>query len=84
MLVAINALLIAKTRDFLGPYLVGAKPAIRALLKAANLCAKEPEAGARMLEQRGFEPRYDVIVKMLEASSIGTGATPILKTRYIS
>lgn len=84
MLVAINALLIAETRDFLGPYLVGAKPAIRALLKAANLCAKEPEAGARMLEQRGFEPRYDVTVKMLEASSIGTGATPILKTRYIS
>ena len=66
MLVAINALLIAKTRDFLGPYLVGAKPAIRALLKAANLCTKEPEAGVRVLVNRGFEPRYDVIVKVLE------------------
>ena len=69
---------------FVGPYLFATKPAIRALLKAANLCAKEPEAGARMLEHGGFEPRYDGIVKMLEESSIGTGATPIQKTRYIS
>ena len=51
---------------FVGPYLFATKPAIRALLKAAYLCAKEPEAGARVLEHRGFEPRYDVIVKVLE------------------
>ena len=51
---------------FVGPYLFATKPAIRALLKAANLCAKEPEAGARVLEHRAFEPRYDVIVKVLE------------------
>ena len=50
----------------MGPYLVAGKPAIRALLKAASLCAKEPEAGARVLVNRGFEPRYDVIVKVLE------------------
>ena len=50
----------------MGPYLVASKPAIRALLKAANLCTKEPEADVRVLVNRGFEPRYDVIVKVLE------------------
>ena len=58
--------LIAGTRDFVAQYPVATKRAIRALLKAADLCANEPERAARMVVSRGFEPRYDLVLKVLE------------------
>jgi NitT/TauT family transport system substrate-binding protein len=44
---------------------VAAKRAVRALLKAADVCALEPERGAQVLMERGFTPRYDYALETL-------------------
>jgi NitT/TauT family transport system substrate-binding protein len=41
-------------RDFVARYPVATKRALRALLKAADICAAEPERVARALTDRGF------------------------------
>jgi NitT/TauT family transport system substrate-binding protein len=35
------------------------------MLKAADICAAEPERAARYLAKRGFEPRYEIGVEVL-------------------
>jgi NitT/TauT family transport system substrate-binding protein len=52
-------------REFVETYPVATKRALRALLKATDLCAQDPEGAARMLARRGFEPRYEVSLKVL-------------------
>jgi NitT/TauT family transport system substrate-binding protein len=44
---------------------VATKRAMRAILKAADLCAAQPERVARLLVDRGFEPRYDYALQTL-------------------
>jgi len=56
---------IAGTTDFVGRNPIATRRAIRAFLKAADLCAKDPEQAARTLVNKGFEPRYDVVLKVL-------------------
>ena len=58
--------LITGTREFVTQYPVATKRAIRALLKATDLCAAEPERAARIVVKKGFEPRYDMVTKVLE------------------
>jgi NitT/TauT family transport system substrate-binding protein len=53
-------------RNFVTNYPVATKRALRAFLKAADICAREPERAARMLVARGFEPRYDVALDVLK------------------
>ena len=38
----------------------------RAILKAAEICATEPERAARMLVDRGHTPRYDYALQALK------------------
>jgi NitT/TauT family transport system substrate-binding protein len=52
-------------REFVSSNPVATKRALRALLKATDLCAQAPERAARMLADRGFGPRYDVSLKVL-------------------
>jgi NitT/TauT family transport system substrate-binding protein len=47
-------------REFVASYPVATKRAIRAYLKAADICAKEPERVARFLAEKGYEPRFEV------------------------
>jgi NitT/TauT family transport system substrate-binding protein len=54
------------TRDFVTQYPSATKRAIRALLKATDLCAEEPERAARIVVKKGFEPRFDMVTKVLE------------------
>jgi NitT/TauT family transport system substrate-binding protein len=44
---------------------VATKRALRAILKAADLCAREPERAARMVVAKGFESRYDIALEVL-------------------
>ena len=44
---------------------VATKRVIRAMLKANDLCSKEPESSAKQLVDRGFTPRYDFAVEAL-------------------
>jgi NitT/TauT family transport system substrate-binding protein len=52
-------------REFVSSNPVATKRALRALLKATDLCAQAPERAARMLADRGFGPRYDISLKVL-------------------
>jgi NitT/TauT family transport system substrate-binding protein len=51
--------MLAGNRDFVRNNPVATKRALRAILKAADLCAADPERVARYLVDRGYTPRYD-------------------------
>jgi NitT/TauT family transport system substrate-binding protein len=53
-------------REFVEQYPVATRRALRAVLKAADLCAQEPERAARFLVAKGYEPRYDVALEVLK------------------
>jgi NitT/TauT family transport system substrate-binding protein len=59
--------LIAGSREFVASYPVATKRAIRAILKATDLCAQEPERAARIVVAKGFEPRYDTALDVLRS-----------------
>jgi NitT/TauT family transport system substrate-binding protein len=52
-------------REFVRNHPVATKRAIRAILKAADLCATQPEQVARRLVDGGFAPRYDYALQTL-------------------
>ena len=37
------------------------------MLKAADICASEPERAARMLASKGYEPRYPIGLEVLKS-----------------
>jgi NitT/TauT family transport system substrate-binding protein len=62
-------------RDFVQRHPVAAKRAVRALLKAADICANEPEAAARTLVEKNYEPRYEVGLEVLKTLPYGRWRT---------
>jgi NitT/TauT family transport system substrate-binding protein len=52
-------------REFVRNHPVATKRALRAMLKAADLCATQPERAARRLVDRRFTPRYDIALQTL-------------------
>jgi NitT/TauT family transport system substrate-binding protein len=52
-------------RDFVRAHPVAAKRALRAILKATDLCVAEPERVAQRLVDGGFTPRYDYALQAL-------------------
>jgi NitT/TauT family transport system substrate-binding protein len=55
----------AGNRDYVQKYPVATKRALRAILKATDLCATEPARVARQIVDRGFTPRYDYALQAL-------------------
>jgi NitT/TauT family transport system substrate-binding protein len=51
--------------DFVGQYPVATKRTLRAILKATDLCATEPERAARQLVADGFAQNYDYALQVL-------------------
>ncbi len=58
---------VLANRNFVTRYPVAAKRALRAYLKAADLCANEPERAARYLVEKGFEPRYEIGLEVIKS-----------------
>ena len=56
----------AGNRDFVRKHPIATKRALRAILKADDICAAEPERVARMMVDRGFTPRYDLALQTLK------------------
>jgi NitT/TauT family transport system substrate-binding protein len=48
---------------------VATKRALRAILKATDICATEPERAARRLVDREFTPRYDYALQTLKENA---------------
>jgi len=52
-------------RDFVRAYPVATKRFTRAILKAADLCARAPERAARLIIDKGFTQNYDYALETL-------------------
>jgi NitT/TauT family transport system substrate-binding protein len=57
--------MVSGRADYVDSYPVTTKRALRAILKAADLCASDPPWVARQLVDRGFITRYDYALQML-------------------
>ena len=53
-------------REFIRKYPVAAKRALRAILKAADVCAREPERAARFLVDKGYTQSYDSALETMK------------------
>ena len=57
--------MLAGHRDYLQKYPVATKRVLRAILKATDFCAGEPERAARRLVDGGFTARYDYALQTM-------------------
>ena len=53
-------------RDFVRKHPVATKRAIRAILKASEICALEPDRAARALVEKGYEKRYEYALQVMK------------------
>ena len=58
--------MLAANRDWAQQHPVAAKRALRAILKATDICANEPERVARHMVDGGFAPNYDYALQTLK------------------
>jgi NitT/TauT family transport system substrate-binding protein len=56
----------AGNREFVRKHPVATKRALRAILKASDICALEPERAAQSMVDKGFTPRYDYALQSLK------------------
>ena len=63
--------LFAGNRDFVKKHPVTAKRVMRAIVKADQLCAQEPEGVARPIVDRGFTKSYDYALQALKEVPYG-------------
>ena len=58
--------MVVANRDFVARHPIATKRAMRALLKAADLCALEPATVARSIVDVGLAPRREVAIQLLK------------------
>jgi len=58
--------MLAGSKDYVENHPVASKRVVRAILKAADLCASEPARAARVLVDGGFTPSYDYALQTLQ------------------
>jgi NitT/TauT family transport system substrate-binding protein len=59
--------MLSANQAFVKNHPVATKRALRAILKATDICAQDPERVARYLVKKGFEPRYEVGLEVLKS-----------------
>jgi NitT/TauT family transport system substrate-binding protein len=59
-------------REFVRKHPIATKRALRAILKATDLCALEPDRAARALVDGGFTPRYDYALETMKTVPYNT------------
>jgi NitT/TauT family transport system substrate-binding protein len=63
--------MLAANREYAARYPVATKRVIRAVLKAADLCASNPELAARQIVEGGFAENYDYALQTLTENPYG-------------
>ena len=63
--------LVAGNRDFVRKHPVATKRALRAILKAADVCALEPDGSAQSLVDRGYAARYEYARQLMQELPYG-------------
>ena len=59
--------MLAANRDFAQRYPITTKRALRAILKAADVCESDPRRVARFLSDKLYEPRYDLGLELVQS-----------------
>ena len=67
--------MVGARREFVEKYPIATKRALRALIKANQLCEADRERSARLLVERGATDRYDYALKTLEEVPYGAWRT---------
>ena len=63
--------MIGGNRDFVRKYPIATKKVVRAILRASELCATEPERIARLMVDRGYASPYAYVVQLLKEVRYG-------------
>ncbi len=58
--------MLAANRDFVRTHPVATKRAVRAILKAGDICALEPERAARAVVEKGYAKSYDYALQTMK------------------
>jgi NitT/TauT family transport system substrate-binding protein len=58
--------MVAGNKEFVRKHPVATKRALRAILKAADVCAREPERVARFLVEKGYTKNYDYALQTMK------------------
>lgn len=58
--------MVAARREFAQQHPVATKRALRAILKAADICAQDPQRAARYLVAKNYEPRYELALEVVK------------------
>ena len=61
--------MLTARREFAMQFPVATKRALRAVLKAADICAREPERAARYIVDKGYESRYPIALEVMRQVS---------------
>jgi NitT/TauT family transport system substrate-binding protein len=59
--------MLSARSDFVRRYPVATKRAVRALLKAADICASDPERAAKYVVAKEIYPRYDIALDVMNS-----------------
>ncbi len=59
--------MVFANREFVVRNPIAAKRTLRAIFKAADICAVDPESAARYLVTKGYEPRYEIGLEVLKS-----------------
>jgi NitT/TauT family transport system substrate-binding protein len=63
--------MIMANREFVRKHPAATKRALRAILKATDVCALEPEMTARLMVERGYTDRYDLALEVIKELPYG-------------
>jgi len=61
--------MIAARKEFVAANPAATKRTVRAILKATDVCARQPERAARHMVERGYERSYDVALEVVKSLS---------------
>jgi NitT/TauT family transport system substrate-binding protein len=63
--------MVAVNQQFVRKHPVAARRALRAILKATDLCAHQPERAARFLVDKGYAKQYDLALQAMKEMGMG-------------
>jgi NitT/TauT family transport system substrate-binding protein len=63
--------IVAGNREFVRKHPVATKRAVRAILKGADLCGRDPEQSARLLMDKGYTNNYETLLQVLKEIPYG-------------
>jgi NitT/TauT family transport system substrate-binding protein len=72
--------MVMARRAFVRDHPVATKRALRALLKANEVCAQQPKTAARLMVDRGWTDRYDLALTVVKEMSYGQWRVTARKT----